>query len=79
VSGVGSFAGSGTFGGQTAPALGGGVATVNVKPGQEGEQSLDATIKIQNSVNSFKQIERLQQRYVRRANQPPGAAAGDFY
>ncbi len=42
------------------------------------DQSLDANLKMQNSANSIRQIERLQQRY----NQPPenrkGAAAGGF-
>jgi hypothetical protein len=34
---------------------------------------------MQNEANSFKQIERLQNRYAQpKANQPPGAAAGEF-
>ncbi len=65
--GTRAVAGSGTVGGPTAPALGGGAATVNVKPGQEGEQALDANIKMQNVANSAKQIERLQQRFYQRA------------
>jgi tetratricopeptide (TPR) repeat protein len=77
--GTRSVAGNGTFGGPTAPALGGGAATINVRPGQQGEQSLDANIKMQNESNSIKQIERLQQRYFRAPNQAPGAAAGEFH
>ena len=42
------------------------------------EEALDANIKIQNSVNSFKQIERLQQRYAQPADKSKGAAAGGF-
>jgi hypothetical protein len=42
------------------------------------DQSLDANLKMQNSANSMRQIERLQQRYVQPAGTPPGAAAGGF-
>ncbi len=45
----------------------------------KAEEALDANIKMQNSTNSFKQIERLQNRYSKPANQPPGAAAGEFH
>ena len=49
------------------------------KPGADkAEQSLDANLRIQNSANTLKQVERLQQRYTPAANQPPGAAAGEF-
>ncbi|MFO0889672.1 MAG: tetratricopeptide repeat protein [Isosphaeraceae bacterium] len=49
-------------------------------PGAEGfNQSLDANLKMQNSVNNRKQIERLEQRYMKpEANMPPGAPAGSF-
>src|SRR5262249_49917202 len=55
-------------------------------PGQTGaklgetqvDQSLDANLKMQNSANSMRQIERLQQRYEQPAGKPPGAAAGEF-
>jgi hypothetical protein len=42
------------------------------------EQSLDANLRMQNSSNNLKQIERLQQRYSLPADQPKGAAAGGF-
>ena len=42
------------------------------------DQSLDANLRIQNATNSFKQIERLQQRYDRPADKRKGAAAGQF-
>jgi hypothetical protein len=44
----------------------------------KAEEALDANIKMQNFSNSVRQIERLQQRYVKPANQAPGAAAGEF-
>ena len=42
------------------------------------EESLDANLKMQNRVNSNKQIERLQQRYAQPADKSKGAAAGGF-
>jgi hypothetical protein len=57
---------------------GGGHARGTAKPAQQGEQSLDANLKMQNSANTLRQVERLQQRYAPPANQPPGAAAGEF-
>jgi hypothetical protein len=48
-------------------------------PNQAQSQSLDSNLKMQNSANNLKQLNRLQQRY----NQPPemrkGAPAGDFH
>jgi hypothetical protein len=42
-------------------------------------QSLDANLKMQNSSNNLKQIQRLQERYQRlEPAQPHGAAAGGF-
>ena len=42
------------------------------------EQALDANLKMQNSSNNRKQIERLQQRYAAPADKSKGAAAGGF-
>jgi hypothetical protein len=66
----------------------GGGQNPNAPPPQRGQagrpapakadQSLDANIRMQNSVNEFKQIERLQQRYVQPADKRQGAAAGEF-
>ena len=48
-------------------------------PGAErADQSLDANLKMQNTSNSIRQIERLQQRYDNPAGNPKGAAAGGF-
>ncbi len=44
----------------------------------KAEEALDANLKIQNSANSLKQVERLQQRYVQPSKGKPGAAAGEF-
>ena len=42
------------------------------------EESLDANLKLQNSANSLRQNERLQQRYAQPADKSKGAAAGGF-
>jgi alpha-2-macroglobulin len=42
------------------------------------DQTLDANIKMENSANTFKQIERLQRRYAVPADKSKGAAAGEF-
>ncbi len=55
--------------------LGGGAATVKVKPGQEPNQALDANLKMQNTSNPFGQVERLQQRLNPTAN-PQSQASG---
>jgi len=61
-------------------AMGGAAARLRAaKPGQfDTNQSLDANLKQQNSANSIRQIERLQQRYNQPAEQRKGAAAGGF-
>jgi len=41
-------------------------------------QSLDSNLKVQNTSNSIRQIERLQQRYAAPADKSKGAAAGGF-
>ena len=41
-------------------------------------QSLDANLKLQNTANSIRQIERLEQRYNQPAENRKGAAAGGF-
>jgi TolA-binding protein len=46
-------------------------------PGQP-EQALDANVKLQNTANSLKQIERLQQRFNAPAEKGKGAPAGGF-
>jgi hypothetical protein len=46
--------------------------------GNQGVQSLDANIKMQNESNSVRQLERLQQRYSQPANKAKGAQAGGF-
>ena len=51
------------------------VAGTNAVP---HEQALDANLKMQNTSNSIKQIERLQQRYAQPADKAKGAAAGEF-
>ena len=53
-------------------------AAVPGKPAQPGDQSLDANLRLQNSANSLRQIERLQQRYDRPAEKRKGAPAGEF-
>jgi alpha-2-macroglobulin len=56
-----------------------GVLQAPAKPeAAKADQSLDANLKMQNTTNSFRQIERLQQRYVNPAGNPKGAAAGGF-
>ncbi|MFI5459587.1 MAG: hypothetical protein ACHRXM_29535, partial [Isosphaerales bacterium] len=55
---------------------GGAAGPISAKPGQN--QSLDANLKQQNSANSTRQIERLQQRYNQPAEQRKGVAAGGF-
>jgi alpha-2-macroglobulin len=57
--------------------VGRGSITPAQKPAQP-EQSLDTNLKMQNSANSIKQIERLQQRYAQPADKSKGAAAGGF-
>jgi alpha-2-macroglobulin len=47
-----------------------------VQPGLN--QSLDANLKMQNTSNSMRQIERLQQRYAVPTDKSKGAAAGGF-
>jgi hypothetical protein len=51
-------------------------------PGQsaalKADQSLDANLKMQNTSNSFQQIQRLQRRYDQPAGNRKGAAAGGF-
>jgi tetratricopeptide (TPR) repeat protein len=42
------------------------------------DQSLDANLRLQNSINNDKQIQRLQQRYDQPAGKQKGAAAGGF-
>jgi len=61
--------------------LGGGAAarTAPAQSGQAQNQSLDANLKMQNSANSFRQIERLQQRYNQPAENRKGAPAGAFH
>ena len=55
---------------------------VNQAPGKseaaKADQSLDANLKMQNTSNSIRQIERLQQRYDQPAGKQKGAAAGGF-
>jgi alpha-2-macroglobulin len=41
-------------------------------------QSLDSNLKMQNTTNSLRQIERLQQRFAAPADKSKGAAAGGF-
>jgi alpha-2-macroglobulin len=41
-------------------------------------QSLEANLKMQNTSNSIRQIDRLQQRYAVPADKSKGAAAGGF-
>ncbi len=53
-------------------------SSANQRSQAKAEESLDANIKMQNSANSLRQIERLQRRYEKPAGQPPGAAAGEF-
>ena len=48
------------------------------QPPAPQEQALDANLKMQNSANSIKQIERLQQRYAVPADNSKGAPAGQF-
>jgi alpha-2-macroglobulin len=73
-----SLNGSGTSGAVGGSGLGGGRATVPVKPGQQAGQALDANLKLQNESNSVQQIQRLQQRYVPAGDKRKGAAAGEF-
>jgi alpha-2-macroglobulin len=65
------------------------VPTAPGTPGQHGpqggrdgkpglNQSLDANLKMQNTSNSIRQIDRLQQRYAVPADKSKGAAAGGF-
>ncbi|MHB1556227.1 MAG: tetratricopeptide repeat protein, partial [Isosphaeraceae bacterium] len=58
--------------------LGGGRAQMRDQPVQKAKEALDANLKLQNSANSLKQVERLQQRYVNPSKANPGAAAGEF-
>ena len=59
--------------------LGGGAAAQGKAPAPAPqEQSLDANLKMQNTANSIKQIERLHQRYAQPADKTKGAAAGGF-
>ena len=44
----------------------------------KADQSLDANLKMQNSANTIRQIDRLKQRYDQPAGKPKGAAAGGF-
>jgi hypothetical protein len=46
--------------------------------GKPMDQSLDANLKMQNSANEMRQIERLQQRYNPPAEMRKGAPAGEF-
>jgi hypothetical protein len=57
--------------------LGGATDATILKPGAQ-EQGLDANLKLQNTANSAKQIERLHQRYAQPADKSKGAAAGEF-
>ncbi len=56
--------------------------TANQSPGEsfgeKADQSLDANLRMQNTANSLRQIERLQQRYDQPAGKKKGAAAGGF-
>jgi uncharacterized protein YfaS (alpha-2-macroglobulin family)/TolA-binding protein len=58
-----------------ARAAGGGASDPNMPP---QNQALDANLKMENSANNLKQIERLQQRYNPPTVNPKGAAAGEF-
>ena len=58
--------------------LGGGAATVKVKPGQEPNQALDANIMMQNTSNAFGQVERLKQRLNPTANPQSGDGGRQF-
>ncbi len=55
-----------------------GAAPAQGKAPAPQEQSLDANLKMQNTANSAKQIERLHQRFAQPADKSKGAAAGGF-
>jgi alpha-2-macroglobulin len=55
-----------------------GTAGSGLSPANQAGQSLDANIKMQNTANSFRQIERLQQRFAQPADKAKGAQAGGF-
>jgi len=71
-----------TFVGQQIPPAPANPAQQSPRPGQVGipglNQSLDSNLKVQNTSNSIRQIERLQQRYAAPADKSKGAAAGGF-
>jgi hypothetical protein len=68
-----------TFVGPHAPAAPSSLPPQIRHPGESGSnQSLDANLKMQNTSNSARQIERLQQRFAVPADKSKGAAAGGF-